>query len=88
MTEEALKLIVKDDCGKCEFVKEKIGNKVEEIQIINEDSIDGKVLMSYYEIFLIMDSNPNANFPFLITPDEQVIHGAIKIKNHILGKVE
>lgn len=80
-----MKLITKQNCQKCDFVKEKVGIKINGVEIIDGESTEGKVQMAYYEIFLLMDKDKSINFPFLITDKDEVIHGAINIKNHILN---
>jgi len=79
-------LITKDDCQLCDFVKEKIGDRIEELETVNAEDVDGKVYMSYYQIHLLMETNKKIQFPFLITENEDVVHGSIAIKNHILRR--
>jgi len=79
-------LITKDDCQRCDFVKEKIGERLRELEIVNADDVEGKVYMSYYQIYGTMEQDDQIQFPFLITVDEDVIHGTIAIKNHFLKR--
>ena len=72
MTE--IKLFTKDDCGKCEHVKERMPKNLE-IQIINADTIDGLAEAAYYEIV-------EKTFPVLVADDE-VICDAIPILNKL-----
>jgi glutaredoxin len=65
-----LKLFTKDDCGKCDYVKERIPKDLK-IQIINADTVDGLAEAAYYEII-------EKTFPVLIADDE-VICGALPI---------
>jgi glutaredoxin len=65
-----LKLFTKDDCGKCEHVKERMPKGLK-IQIINADTIDGLAEAAFYEIV-------EKTFPVLVAGDE-VISGAIPI---------
>ena len=78
MTE--LKLFTKDNCGKCEHVKERMPKGMD-IQIINADTVDGLAEAAYYEIVEKM-------FPVLVAGDE-IICGSIPILeklNSLAGK--
>ncbi|MDR0790929.1 MAG: hypothetical protein LBE47_00130 [Methanomassiliicoccaceae archaeon] len=68
------KLFTKDDCGKCDYVKERIPKNLK-IQIINADTVDGLAEAAYYEII-------EKTFPVLIA-DEEVICGALPILEKI-----
>ncbi len=77
-----LTLLTKEDCQKCDYVKSKIESEGFDVEIVGEDSVDGKVLMSYHQIYLMMDKDRNANFPFLIKENgqgEEVVTGSINI---------
>ena len=75
-----LKLFTKDNCGKCEHVKERMPEGLD-IQIINADTVDGLAEAAYYEIV-------EKTFPVLVVDDE-VVCGALLILdrlNLIAGK--
>ena len=65
-----LKLFTKDDCGKCDHVKERMPKGLE-IQIINADTVDGLAEAAFHEIV-------EETFPVLVTGGK-VITGAIPI---------
>ncbi|MCL2607142.1 MAG: hypothetical protein FWD92_01100 [Methanomassiliicoccaceae archaeon] len=65
-----VKLFTKNDCEKCEHVKERMPKGLE-IEIINADTVDGLAEAAYYEIV-------EETFPVLVV-DEEVICGAIPI---------
>jgi glutaredoxin len=65
-----LKLFAKDNCGKCEHVKERMPKGLK-IQIINADTVDGLAEAAYYEIV-------EKTFPVLVVDDE-VVCGALPI---------
>jgi glutaredoxin len=65
-----LKLFTKDDCGKCEHVKQRMPKNLE-VQIINADTVDGMAEAAYYEIL-------EKTFPVLVVDDE-VVCGALPI---------
>ncbi|MDR2866028.1 MAG: glutaredoxin [Methanomassiliicoccaceae archaeon] len=65
-----LKLFTKDNCGKCEHVKERMPKGLK-VKIINADTIDGLAEAAYYEIV-------EKTFPVLVA-DEEVICGALPI---------
>ena len=79
-------LITKDDCPNCDFVKKKIADEIDGIEVVNADEVQGKVYMAYYQIFGKMEMDSKFQFPFLITEKEDVVHGTIAIKNHILKR--
>ena len=75
-----LKLFTKDNCGKCEHVKERMPKGLK-IQIINADTVDGLAEAAYYEIV-------EKPFPVLVIGDE-IVSGALPIVerlNEIAGK--
>jgi len=65
-----IKLFTKNDCEKCEHVKERMPKGLK-IEIINADTVDGLAEAAYYEIV-------EETFPVLVV-DEEVICGAIPI---------
>jgi glutaredoxin len=65
-----IKLFTKDNCGKCEHVKERMPKGLK-IQIINADTVDGLAEAAYYEIV-------EKTFPVLVVDDE-VVCGALAI---------
>ena len=69
-----LKLFTKDDCGKCEHVKERMPEGLD-VQIINASTVDGLALAAYYEIV-------EKDFPVLVVDDEAVC-GAINILDRL-----
>ncbi|MDR0335075.1 MAG: glutaredoxin family protein [Methanomassiliicoccaceae archaeon] len=75
-----LKLFTKDNCGKCEHVKERMPKGLK-IQIINADTVDGLAEAAYYEIV-------EKTFPVLVV-DGEVVCGALPIlekMNSIAGQ--
>jgi glutaredoxin len=75
-----LKLFTKNDCGKCDYVKERMPKNLK-VQIINADTVDGLAEAAYYEIV-------EKTFPVLIVDDEAVC-GSLPIlekMNSIAGK--
>ncbi|MCL2142858.1 MAG: glutaredoxin family protein [Methanomassiliicoccaceae archaeon] len=67
---EELKLFTKDNCGKCEHVKERMPKGLK-IQVINADTVDGLAEAAYYEIV-------EKTFPVLVI-DGEVVCGALPI---------
>jgi glutaredoxin len=65
-----LKLFTKNDCQKCEYVKEKMPKGLK-IEIINADTVDGLAEAAFYEIV-------EKTFPVLVA-DGEVVVGAIPI---------
>jgi glutaredoxin len=65
-----IKLFTKDNCGKCEHVKERMPKGLK-IQIINADTVDGLAEAAYYEIV-------EKTFPVLIV-DGEAVCGALPI---------
>jgi glutaredoxin len=65
-----LKLFTKDDCGKCDHVKERMPEGLK-MKIINADTVDGLAEAAFYEI-------TEETFPVLVA-DGKVITGAIPI---------
>jgi len=65
-----LKLFTKNDCGKCEHVKERMPKGIK-IQVINADTVDGLAEAAFYEIV-------EKTFPVLVV-DEEVVCGALPI---------
>ena len=79
-------LITKDDCPNCDFVKKKVGDEIDGVEVVSADDVQGKVYMAYYQIYGKMEMSDKVQFPFLITEKEDVVHGTIAIKNHILKR--
>ena len=78
MTE--LKLFTKDNCGKCEHVKERMPKGLK-IEVINADTVDGLAEAAFYEIV-------EKTFPVLVI-DGEVVCGALPILerlNSVAGK--
>ncbi|MCL2785902.1 MAG: hypothetical protein FWD81_01585 [Methanomassiliicoccaceae archaeon] len=65
-----LKLFTKNDCQKCDHVKERMPKGIK-IEVINADTVDGLAEAAFYEIV-------EKTFPVLIA-DGEVIVGAIPI---------
>jgi len=65
-----IKLFTKDNCQKCEHVKERMPKGLA-MQIINADTIDGLAEAAFYEIV-------EKTFPVLVVNDE-VVCGALQI---------
>ena len=67
-----IKLFTKDNCQKCEHMKEKMPKGLK-MQIINADTIDGLAEAAFYEIV-------EKTFPVLVVDDEVVCaEGALQI---------
>lgn len=64
-------LFTKPDCGKCDYVKDKIPRELN-IQIIDMTTPDGMVHVAHYELL-------EKYTPILVVGDEMV-EGALKIK--------
>jgi glutaredoxin len=75
-----LKLFTKNDCPKCDYVKERLPKGVE-IQIMNVDTVDGLAEGAFYEIL-------DKTFPVLVSDDEFAAEGSINVLNKINGIVE
>lgn len=69
-----IKLFTKDDCGKCEHVKERMPKNID-IEIINADTVDGLAEAAFYEII-------EKVFPVLVI-DGEVVEGAIPILDRL-----
>lgn len=67
-------LFTKNDCGKCEHVKERMPKDIS-IQIINADTVDGLAQAAFYEIL-------EKIFPVLVV-DGEVVEGAIPILDRL-----
>ena len=67
---QELKLFTKDNCGKCEHVKERMPKGLK-VTLINADTVDGLAEAAYYEIV-------EKTFPVLVAGDE-IICGALPI---------
>ena len=65
-----LKLFTKNDCGKCEHVKERMPKGIE-VRVINADTVDGLAEAAFCEII-------EKTFPVLVV-DEEVVCGALQI---------
>ncbi|MDY0293854.1 MAG: glutaredoxin domain-containing protein [Candidatus Methanomethylophilaceae archaeon] len=80
MTE--IKLFTKNDCGKCEHVKDRMPKDLG-IQIVNVDTVDGLAEGAFYELI-------EKTFPVLVVDDEVAAEGAIpildKLKEIAAGK--
>lgn len=76
-------LITKENCPKCDMVKSKVPPEtLKKVEIFDATSVCGMTLLSYYERY----GDDNVQFPILITKEEEVIEGAIKIKNAIIKR--
>ena len=76
-----IKLITKDDCPKCEWVKGQIAKHDYDVEILNESTVMGKQYMAYYG--LIQEGQV---FPILIQDDiEKTTVGSIKINRVLEG---
>ncbi|MCL1983941.1 MAG: hypothetical protein FWG58_00915 [Methanomassiliicoccaceae archaeon] len=76
-----LKLFTKDNCGKCEHVKERMPKNLK-VQIVNADTVDGLAEAAYYEIV-------EKTFPVLVIDDSEIVCGALPIlekMNSFTGK--
>lgn len=71
---EEIKLFTKDNCGKCDHVKERMPKNVD-IEIINADTVDGLAEAAFYEIL-------EKVFPVLVVNGE-VVEGAIPILDRL-----
>lgn len=69
-----IKLFTKNDCGKCEHVKERMPSALD-VQIVNADTVDGLAEAAYYQIL-------EKVFPVLVIDDE-VVEGAIPILDRL-----
>ncbi len=70
-----LKLFTKDDCSKCDYVKERLPKDVD-VGIFNVDTVDGLAEGAFYGIL-------DKGFPVLVSDDEYVAEGSIAILDKI-----
>ncbi len=72
-----LKLFTKNDCSKCDYVKERLPEDVD-VEIFNVDTVDGLAEGAFYGIL-------DKGFPVLVLDDEYVAEGSIAILDKIKG---
>ncbi len=74
-------LFTKDGCKKCDWVKGKIDLvSIEGLQVmhLNGENAEALAMLAYFECVALAEKN----LPILVLDDEQVIAGAVPIKNH------
>jgi hypothetical protein len=79
-------LFTKDGCKKCDWVKGKIDlASVAGLQILTLDGENAEALamLAYYECVTLAEKK----LPILVSDDEEVITGAVQIRNHLQGRV-
>jgi len=69
-------LFTQPGCQKCDWLKNKIPPD-NGIQILDVTTTDGMASAAYYELI-------EKHTPILVTEDERVIEGSIKIKNELI----
>lgn len=67
-------LFTKDNCGKCDHVKERMPKDID-IRTINADTVDGLAMAAFYEIL-------EKVFPVLVV-DGEIVEGAIPILDRL-----
>ena len=75
-----IKLFTKDNCQKCEHVKERMPKGLT-IQIINADTVDGLAEAAFYEIV-------EKTFPVLLVDEEVVSGTALQILERLNSLAE
>ena len=70
-----LKLFTKNDCPKCDYVKERLPPGAE-VKFLNVDTVDGLAEGAFCEIL-------DKTFPVLVLNDEFVAEGSIKVLEKI-----
>ena len=70
-----IKLFTKDDCTKCDYVKERLPKGMN-VEILNVDTVDGLAEGAYYGIL-------DKGFPVLVLDDEYAAEGSINILEKI-----
>jgi len=71
---EEVILFTKNDCGKCEHVKERMPKDVD-VRIVNADTVDGLAQAAFYGILEMI-------FPVLVA-DGEIVEGAIPILDRL-----
>lgn len=70
-----IKLFTKNDCSKCEYVKERLPKDID-VDILNVDTVDGLAEGAFYGVL-------DKGFPILVWDDEFVAEGSINVLNKI-----
>ncbi len=79
-------LFTKEGCKKCDWVKGKVDlASIEGLRVMHLDGENAEALamLAYYECVALAEKN----LPILVLDDEQVIAGAVQIKNYFLKTV-
>jgi hypothetical protein len=71
-----IKLFTKDDCTKCDYVKERIPKGLD-VDILNVDTVDGLAEGAFYGIL-------DKGFPVLVSNEEYVAEGSINVMDKIM----
>jgi glutaredoxin len=66
-----IKLFTKNNCGKCDYVKERLPEGLK-IQIINVETVDGLAEGAFYEVL-------DKGFPVLVVDDVRVAEDATPV---------
>ena len=75
-------LFTKQGCDKCDWVKDKVNlSEREDVQVLSldEDNSDALAMLAYYECVTLAEKK----LPILISESDEVITGAIHVKNHL-----
>ncbi len=72
-------LITKEDCQKCDWLKDKISKENLDVDIFDAESTDGIAHLTYHELW---NTGEIVAMPVLIIDDENIIKGeAIRMLN-------
>lgn len=70
-----IKLFTKNNCNKCDYVKERMPEGLK-VQIINVETVDGLAEGAFYEVL-------DKGFPVLVVDDERVAEDATPVLNKL-----
>jgi hypothetical protein len=77
-------LFTKEGCGKCEWVKSKVGpEKLDDVNVLKLDgeNPEALALLAYFECVSLSEKQ----LPILVADGGEVITGAVHIRDHLLG---
>ncbi len=76
-----MKLFTKENCGKCDYVKDNVDLKKAGvvIQVLNKENYLALADLAWYELVNVAETT----MPILVLDDDSTITGAIKIKNYL-----
>ncbi len=77
-------LFTKEGCGKCDWVKTNVdleNMKDVTVMSVNQDDPEALALLAYYECVTLSEKK----LPILVSDSDEVITGAVNIKNYLRG---